>query len=232
MQAIKNKIRSRRGASLTFALLLFLVCAVVGSVVLVAGTAASGRMSQIAEMDQRYYSVNSAARLLIDTIDGKEITIIETKPDGASASYTFGDGTKVDEPLSIAKEAALFYIKNNNTVPRKISGDEIDNRLPLTLTVSGKDTLTVNIKEEIDGSARDTDGSFLDEKGTMILTVEQREDKEDKKSYAMNLLFNADEEHIVEEKYDASGLVTETKTTFKVKWHIREIRIVGAGRLQ
>lgn len=232
MQAIRNKIRSRRGASLTFALLLFLVCAVVGSVVLVAGTAASGRMSQIAEMDQRYYSVNSAARLLIDTIDGKEVTIIETKPEDASASYAFGDGTKVDEALPIAKEAALFYIQNNNTIQRKRINEENDNRLPLTLTVSGKDRLTVNIKEEIDGSARDTDGSFLNENGAMILTVEQQENKADKKSYAMNLLFNADEKHFVEVKRDGSGMVTETATTFKVTWHIQDIRIVGAGRLQ
>ncbi len=79
MRTIKKKLNSQRGASLTFALLLFLVCAVVGSVVLVAGTAASGRMSKVAEMDQRYYSVNSAARLLIDMIDDETVMIIATQ---------------------------------------------------------------------------------------------------------------------------------------------------------
>ena len=41
MNGIGQKLRSDRGASITFALLLFLVCAVVSSVVIVAGTAAA-----------------------------------------------------------------------------------------------------------------------------------------------------------------------------------------------
>lgn len=66
MKAIKNKIRSRRGASITFALLLFLVCAVISSVVIVAASTSGGRLSELAVMDQRYYAVNSAAELLCD----------------------------------------------------------------------------------------------------------------------------------------------------------------------
>lgn len=113
MQAIKNKIRSRRGASLTFALLLFLVCAVVGSVVLVAGTAASGRMSQIAEMDQRYYSVNSAARLLIEMMEKyeiraqkKEAATPETGDDDSDTEYVYLINGKTEEQ---AKTDGLHY---------------------------------------------------------------------------------------------------------------------------
>ena len=79
MSGIRKKLNSQRGASITFALLLFLVCAVVGSAVLVAGTAASGRMSRIAETDRRYYAVNSAARFLVETIESETVTIEETK---------------------------------------------------------------------------------------------------------------------------------------------------------
>lgn len=78
MERVRQKLLSQRGASITFALLLFLVCAIISSVVIVAGTAASGRMSQIAEMDQRYYAVTSAAELLKDTLDGKGITVKKT----------------------------------------------------------------------------------------------------------------------------------------------------------
>ena len=63
---ILTKLRSRTGASITFALLLFLVCAVLSSVIIVAASAAAGRMSGIAEADQRYYAVTSAAELLRD----------------------------------------------------------------------------------------------------------------------------------------------------------------------
>ena len=124
MQAIRNKLRSRRGASLTFALLLFLVCAVVGSVVLTAGTAASGRMSQIAEMDQRYYSVNSAARLLIDMMEKADVRVEKTvmTDDSAADSYKYFEKTGDTETevsitsgfTSIAMEAAYRIANDKN----------------------------------------------------------------------------------------------------------------------
>ncbi len=73
--AVLKKIRSRKGASITFALLAFLVCAVVSSVVLAAASASAGRASDLAAMDQRYYAVSSAAQLFRDTLDGQEFTI-------------------------------------------------------------------------------------------------------------------------------------------------------------
>ena len=124
MQAIRNKLRSRRGASLTFALLLFLVCAVVGSAVLVAGTAAAGRMSKIAEMDQRYYSVHSAARLLIDMMEKSDVRVEKTvmTDDSAADSYKYfekiGD-TETEVSItsgftSIAMEAAYRIANDKN----------------------------------------------------------------------------------------------------------------------
>ena len=68
VHTFNSKLKSPRGASITFALLLFLVCAVVGSIVLAAGSAASGRLSKLAESDGRYYAVTSAAELLRDSV--------------------------------------------------------------------------------------------------------------------------------------------------------------------
>lgn len=81
MNAIKNKIRSRAGASITFALMIFLVCAVVSSIVIVAASAASGRLSTVKEMDQRYYAATSAAEALRDAFDGKSVTVEYTTSD-------------------------------------------------------------------------------------------------------------------------------------------------------
>ena len=78
MQAIKRKLRSRRGASLTFALLLFLVCAVLSSVIIVAASTAAGRMSNLADTDQRYYSVTSAAELMKDLMK-EPVTIVQSE---------------------------------------------------------------------------------------------------------------------------------------------------------
>ena len=79
MKAIKNKLQSKRGASITFALLLFLVCAVISGVVIVAATTAAGRMSEQTDMDERYYAVTAVANKLIKEIDGKEVTLEYTK---------------------------------------------------------------------------------------------------------------------------------------------------------
>ena len=64
MGSISKKLKSERGVTILLALLLFLVCAVTGSVVITAGTAASGTISERAKLDQRYFSVTSAAELL------------------------------------------------------------------------------------------------------------------------------------------------------------------------
>ena len=76
---IARKLRSGRGASLLAALLLFLVCSVIGIVVLTAATAAAGRASKLAENDQRYFSVSSAAELLAQELSGKTVTINREK---------------------------------------------------------------------------------------------------------------------------------------------------------
>ncbi len=74
-----KKLRSNTGASLSVALLLFLVCAAVGAVLVTAGTAAVGRLSKLKELDQRYYSVTSAAQLVRDMMCEKEISFQQTK---------------------------------------------------------------------------------------------------------------------------------------------------------
>ena len=83
------KLRSARGASISYALLLFLVCSAVGAVVLVAATSAAGRLSGLAEADQRYYSVTSAAELLKEVFDGREETAVRMETSGVSTFYDF-----------------------------------------------------------------------------------------------------------------------------------------------
>lgn len=95
---VMNKLRSRKGASLTFALLAFLVCAAVGAVLLTAATASSGRISKLAESDRRYYAVSSAAQLFCDALDGQSYTIKRTKTDihGIEITYTTDPTTLIE----------------------------------------------------------------------------------------------------------------------------------------
>lgn len=126
LNAIKNKIRSREGASITFALLIFLVCAIISGVVIVAGSTASGRMSQIAQTDQRYYAMTSAAGLLRDDIDGLTVTVTyEKTPDGTYKS----NSAKVSK--AVTKAAPTVDVKEKKAIigdatcllARKLAGD-------------------------------------------------------------------------------------------------------------
>ncbi len=85
-----GKLRSGRGASLLVALLLFMICSVISVVVLTAATAVSGRASKLAESDQRYFSVASAAELLAQELNGKSVSIVqeETRVETTVTSYT------------------------------------------------------------------------------------------------------------------------------------------------
>ena len=152
MRTLKRKLNSQRGASLTFALLLFLVCAVVGSAVLVAGTAAAGRMSKIAEMDQRYYSVNSAARLLIELMETDMIYYRVEEPAGGTQSYIFYNidqdseeeetEVKITSPtlaLEIA-EQSLGISETKEWLSLSVSGTDAD----ASLAVKIQETLSPN----------------------------------------------------------------------------------------
>ena len=127
MRAIRNKLNSRTGASITFALLLFLVCAVISSVVIVAATTAAGRMSQLPQMDQRYYAVTSAANLLKSEIDGKVVIVTEetTTSEGVtSKNYTakYQGETGVHTPETIITDASKSFVRLlNNSDPSATS---------------------------------------------------------------------------------------------------------------
>ena len=130
---IHNVLRSRTGASITFALLLFLVCSVVGVLVLTAGTTAAGRTSNLAKMDQRYYSVTSAAKLISSelaketvTVNRERITTIQV-----TTPYT----------VSQIEEGGV----SKTVVTAGMPSDPIENKEYSTVISSGDETTEVNI---------------------------------------------------------------------------------------
>ena len=134
MNAVRRKIESQKGASITFALLIFLVCAVVSSVVIVAGSTSAGRMSQIAEFDQRYYAVTSAARLLKSEIDGKTLVVTyeDTTDEDGNPIKTYkalyqGEAGERNTILSDAsKLLAKYLIEETDSIPSRTFSLETD----------------------------------------------------------------------------------------------------------
>ena len=151
MNAMKNKIKSQRGASITFALLLFLVCAVISGVVVVAATTAAGRMSQQDEMDERYYAVTAAAKQLNDIFDGTKATvkydIKDGKPDFDSITVTDSDNNPVNN-------GRILYKASKDVVQGVLFGEKASVTEPEAITITddvSKITCTVNRKMNVDG---------------------------------------------------------------------------------
>ena len=67
-EKIRNKIRSESGASLAAALLFFIVCAVVGSIIIAVAMSSAGRMSGITSADNQRYALESARSLIEETM--------------------------------------------------------------------------------------------------------------------------------------------------------------------
>ena len=210
MNRIKKKLNSERGASITWALLIFLVCAVIGSAVLVAGTASSGRMSEVADNDQRYYAVTSAARLLIDMIDDQTATIVkeEANAEGTAVTNYYVNGVQIDDSTvfqSVTEQAAYLLMK----------GEVVSNDFDLT---AAKSELDVTIHEKVNADT-----------GEMTLEIEKTTVSGEKsKTYSLILFFNLDKSEITETKTETEG--TKTTTTGSFTWRLRDIQVGGSHR--
>lgn len=88
MNAVQRKLQDRSGATLTVALLFFIMCAAAGSVILASATTSTGRLAELKASDQNYYAVVSAAKLLRDEIDGQTIGVKQTETKTVTTTRT------------------------------------------------------------------------------------------------------------------------------------------------
>ncbi len=125
---ICRKLAEQRGISMPLALLLFLICALLTSVVIAAGTAAVGRSSNLSAGDQRYYSVVSAAELVQSTFDETRVNIscTQVKQFTRQTSYTESGVTRGSSTDTV-EQTTLFV---NGTQIATASGD---GTLPISL---------------------------------------------------------------------------------------------------
>ncbi|GEM_PF-3245991 len=217
MNKIRLKLTSQSGASITYALLLFLVCAVVSSIVLAAGTAASGRISNSVSTDQRYYSVTSAAELLEDLYDGVKVVTQTTKVGSADATmdryypkYYKGTETLLGNNYKILEEAA----KNIIGLPPEVAV------FPLDLEVKvGSDKNADLLVKYVPISSGDEVKS-----GRLIFTISSYDPDNDKDNYRLYLVFDADVDQTEDKKtkdiYEAGSIKQEEtiKTTTEIIW--------------
>lgn len=217
MNRIRQKLTSQSGASITYALLLFLVCAVVSSVVITAATAASGRMSKSVETDKRYYAVTSAAELIRDLFDGVRVTT-QTKIEGASGDPTM-DSTypMVTKPAGSESEPEANY-EILKSAARQFAGmPSASDTFPKDLEV--KLDSTKNADMNVKYAFSNASGA---ENAQLIFKISSYDSKNTKDIYTLYLVFDADIDQIVDRKtkdtyveaeHKVMPVVTTTTTT-------------------
>ena len=97
------KLKSNSGASLMAALLFFVMAATVGSIVLAAATASSGRLAGLKRDEQAHYAVNSAADMFSKLLEDKEVILklTLTEEDGTrSTTLSYVDPSDTAEVLN------------------------------------------------------------------------------------------------------------------------------------
>lgn len=201
MNAIKNKIKSRKGASITFALLIFMVCAIISTVVIVAASTASGRMSQIAQSDQMYYAVTSAAGLLRDDIDGTTVTVsyeVDNVENTINADEVVPNGAGAK--TAIIADATCQFVQNLADVTPKAR----------TFALRATDTaLGCEIQENVK-----KDGRLIFEICYPSVSASK---------YTLQIIFNANISQSSSQITDASGTV-KNKVTAVVEWKFSGVR--------
>lgn len=114
---VKRKLQAQRGATITAALLFFLVAAVCGSIILAAATATASRVKNQAKDAQAFYAVTSAARLIRDDLmDSKwKLTLTETYGDDGTPTVVVS-GLTVDPTDTFVRDLVASTFADNKLV--------------------------------------------------------------------------------------------------------------------
>lgn len=208
MKAVRKKLISQSGASITFALLLFLVCAVISSVVIVAGSTAAGRMARVAQMDQRYYAVTSAVELLKDAIDGRTVTVAYNKNDKKATAVSDGTGGAI---LNHASEQLIEAMKAGDASPSTVFSRQ------LALTAGANAGLNCVVMEH------------MSRNGLLVFTIYNGTSAtEPKEKYALEITFRPTVKAAASDAADANETAT-VEWRFLSVHKLRQITAVGEG---
>jgi len=244
---IMRKLRSEKGASISFALLLFLVCAVAGSVILTAATAAAGRMSRLAESDQRYYSVTSAAELLKKEFDGASVTIVETTISGVVQTFNYRDEITGTTDLPESKTTSVNG-EEITSLSQQVPGTVFDQAAWTLVTADSPVSSLSERKLYLQPQTVGQEGlrvridQTLTDDGRLTLYLRNDTETEGADVYRLCMVFEVDRRTETDERtvdstpeevgasaYQITRTTTVTATT-EVTWSLAEIRTVtGAG---
>ena len=232
MGAIRNKLRSERGASILLALLFFLLCAMVGASVLMAAASNAGKSRSNREEQQKYLALSSAMQLVCDELTAAEYTakyrfesieytkeVTETDANGNQITKTVYDYTEhrytmlagdfqcglSEDPnivLPLLEELEWIFKQNFNG-PNETSGDPRK-----TFAFDSGVKVTEPVEHTLRLTVNQDDKPGLSE--PVAVTVELKKDGEDKWRFSIRAEFANDPSYKMYAKLLNSNVPTLT----------------------
>ena len=138
-----KKLKSKDGVSLSAALLVFLVCTVLGGAVLAAASASAGRVSRLAATDRRYYNVTSAAELLAEKLGETTVDVTHYEKKELTSARVYSVTVTTNDNGSETTNSTLVQTLDSSqtTFRTKIGeGDELERII--VKAVDGTETAT------------------------------------------------------------------------------------------
>lgn len=165
MNRIKAKLKSQTGASILIALMLFLVCAMVGSVVLSSAAGNADKMRNRRSEQQEYLSISSAARLIQNAMgttvySGRENYTVyecygETKPlDPEKHSDVADVCTEMtfdnDEDAGLKADIAAIVYQAYRSHTKYVTPIPVSDEITKNFVISGNGVDDVNVTMILD----------------------------------------------------------------------------------
>lgn len=195
-------------------------------------------MAGIAENDQRYYAVTSAAELLKGLIEGKTVSIVEVQEKTSEITYKEGIAS---EPKEETSDPQTYIVPNktateidedtdyntlddssSDSIPvdaaRNISEETPLTKRKLELTSTASEDLGVTIEED------------LDENGNLTLTIyntknSKGEDSSPGERYTLKLVFGVDKTETTNTKTKDESSTAVDDSSYTVKTTSTETNI-------
>ena len=151
MRRITHKLKSRCGASLIIALLLFFVASMVSMLILTASLTAAKRMRDDRDREQEYLALSSAARTVKKSLESSSVTFTEEEvyKDGVLFSRTLPDYPSPAGPLGGTLKTCVKALNDSlaytGTLAQALregsySGEPSPQPIAVTVTVSSDDS--------------------------------------------------------------------------------------------
>ena len=189
------------------ALLLFLICATLASIVLAASTTTAGQATTLKKGEQSYYAVTSAAKLFRDELNGQTV-VIEQKQTGTDYSLKIDGATT---PSTLLQNVAYSKMGGTSSSWNNKFDDAGSVTLsPLSLTATGASS------EKVAAAVAVTATPSVDADGN--ITFDFRQGAEGGDSYELELKVTAD----VDSYEDVIDENNKTRIT-TVTWYANEL---------